>query len=70
MTKKEFILNWYFIIAVEFSGPVYSEDLIRILNNDMSIDEFKEWLDEQNEREKFNEWLEESELLEIWIQKN
>jgi len=70
MTKKEFIVNWYFIISVEISSPVLSDDLIHIFNNNMSIEEFEKWLDEQNEREKFKKWLEESELLEIWNQEN
>ena len=66
MTKKEFIAKWYFIVNVEISSPVLSEELIHIFNNDMSIEEFEKWLDEQNEREKFKKWLEESELFEIW----
>lgn len=67
MDKKLFIAKWYFIIAVELSEPIYSDNLATILECEIVLlKDFEEWLDKQNERETFEKWLNENELEHLW----
>lgn len=77
MMKKEFIAKYYFMVGVELAEPIYSSELFRILECDMTVLEFEKWLDDMSnqgiesydERAKFNIWLDENNLKHIWDEK-
>lgn len=64
--KKEFIARYYFLDQVEIGGTVEACDLITVLDNDMTLEEFEEWLDKYDERMNFVEWITENDLETIW----
>lgn len=64
--KKEFVARYYFLNQVEIGRTIEAYDLITVLDNDMTLEEFEEWLDEYNERMNFGEWIIENDLGKIW----
>lgn len=74
MTNKELIAKWYYYISVEGSEPIESDELATIINIDLSLEEFDQWIllnsnngiEKYDERKTFNKWLDKNDLTEIW----